>query len=187
MKQRLAICAIVVVTAACNSVPVAAQTESVSSVERIQVTDPRRLAAALEVLEKKHGLAISYEDPVYSAPSDISDTAIQPATGKIVKIHVPKGGVFNFEYITKNFKPEEDSQNLLKRMLTEYANHSPQLSCQPAISNRVRDGGSAWRKRRNMYRPNSGRFLVVEARVCKFLSQPLLLKRGADYASPSQP
>jgi hypothetical protein len=120
MKQRLAIFAIVVVTAACNSVPVAAQTESVSGEERIQVTDPRPLAAALEVLEKKHGLAITYEDTVYSAPSDISDAAIQPVTGKIVRIHVPKGGTFNFKYMTENGAPKEDSQALLRRMLTEY-------------------------------------------------------------------
>lgn len=122
MKQRLVVFGVVVMVAACHSVVVAQTTESVSSIERIQVNDPRPLAAALEVLEKKHGLAISYEDPVYSSPSDINDTAVQPATGKILRIHVPKGGAFNFEYAAENGKPREDSQTLLNRMLTEYAN-----------------------------------------------------------------
>src|SRR2546426_6553565 len=39
----------------------------------LSVQDPRPLAKAIEILEEKYGFVITYEDPRYTHPSEITD------------------------------------------------------------------------------------------------------------------
>jgi len=110
----------------CRCSPAAPQASGNSQItESIDVNDSRPLAAALQALEKKYGLAITYEDPVYANFSDLQDVT-PPVVGRPVvdtshRVFVPKGGEFHFHYAVENGKPVEDTHSLLRRMLTEYA------------------------------------------------------------------
>jgi hypothetical protein len=95
--------------------------------ETLSVADGRPVASALQVLEKKYGFVITYEDPEFTNPLDIQDvTAVVAAkhAGRVSdgrRILVPKGGAFQFHYAVDNGKPQEDTKTLLRRMVTEYA------------------------------------------------------------------
>jgi hypothetical protein len=174
MTLRQPVFAVLLIISVCRCVPAAAQTtESASGVAIIDINDPRPLLAALEILEKRHGLAISYEDPVYSASSDISDTAINPTSGKIFRIHIPRGGAFHFQYPVENGKPQEDTQTLLRRMLFEYANvGNPTFDLQEHVFER----GTRWHFPENL-RLSEWHVVPVKVRNKngQFVSQPPLL------------
>jgi hypothetical protein len=71
MKPSRVIFAIFVMIGACPYVLAGVQTaERPTAVQRIDVNDRRPLRAALKIFEERYGLAITYEDPVYSCSSD---------------------------------------------------------------------------------------------------------------------
>jgi len=64
------------------------------------VQDPRPLAKALEYLENLYGLPITYEDPPYVHPSQITDVTEQVRGGETMgrRILIPRGGSLSFSY-----------------------------------------------------------------------------------------
>lgn len=70
---------------------------------RIDISDPRPLKAALDVLERTLGVPINYEDPRFASSEDIVDvteqvqSAQQRAANPRIKIAVPKGGRLTLE------------------------------------------------------------------------------------------
>jgi putative peptidoglycan binding protein len=126
MKVQHVLFILIVEIAVGRCILAASQTGETNQVtESIQVSDNRPLAAALEALEKKYGLAITYEDPIYSHPSDIQDVtpllSIRPVTSTSHRLLVPKKATFRFQYVAGNGKPVEDTRSLIRRMLTEYS------------------------------------------------------------------
>lgn len=72
---------------------------------RLSVRDPRPLAKAVEVLEARSGLAVTYEDPLYVNEGEIADVApsvrkdfnrFRP--GEAPKVLIPKGGAVTVDY-----------------------------------------------------------------------------------------
>lgn len=64
------------------------------SSEQIVVRDPRPLAAAILILESRAGKPITYEDPPYLYPAEISTSPEGPL--------IPKGGTIDFSYNSEN-------------------------------------------------------------------------------------
>jgi hypothetical protein len=64
------------------------------------VEDPRPLAKALEYLENLYGLPITYEDPPYVHPSEITDATEQIRGGETMgrRILIPRGGSLSFSH-----------------------------------------------------------------------------------------
>jgi hypothetical protein len=93
--------------------------------ESIDVKGNRPIAEALKVLEKRYGFAITYEDPVYSNPSDLQDVTASVARSRSEhpsrRKFALKEGEIHFQYAIENGKPVEDTRSLIRRMLDEYA------------------------------------------------------------------
>lgn len=75
----------------------------------VAVNSPRPLADAVRVLERRHGVVITYEDPTYEDDSqtrDITDeirkTPWKPSEPRTI---VPRGGAFAFGYGIDNERP----------------------------------------------------------------------------------
>jgi len=88
------------------------------------VDDARPLAAAIELLEKRHGWVITYEDPPFVHDTDFSDATAKvrrdSQAGK-PRVLIPRGGPFVFDYaIPGNFDPPE-ARPVLEALVTAYA------------------------------------------------------------------
>jgi hypothetical protein len=153
-KALLAACALI---ATAGYIQVAAQT-----LENITVSDPRPIAAALEALERRYGLAITYEDPEYVYSSDLKDvTALVRKDGRsFPRVIVPKGGPFQFQYLVKDGKPLEETTILIRRLLTECATlGGPVFDVQQRATTR----GTEWHVIPVEVRDNQGRFVAKPA------------------------
>ncbi|HIJ73831.1 MAG TPA: hypothetical protein HPP83_07000 [Candidatus Hydrogenedentes bacterium] len=71
----------------------------------VDVNEPRPLAAAARVLETRHGLPISYEDPKYISEQDMSDATLSVrkdlhlyAAGEAPKVLVPRAAQLSATY-----------------------------------------------------------------------------------------
>jgi hypothetical protein len=71
----------------------------------LSIESGRPLAQAIQVLEAKYGLVITYEDPRYTHPSEIVDVTEKVRRNlnkfeldKAPRVFVPKGGQLSFEY-----------------------------------------------------------------------------------------
>ncbi len=76
------------------------------------VEDPRPLAKAAEYLEAVYGVPITYEDPPYAHPSEITDATALVRGGQTVgrRILIPRGGSLSFAY--ENM-PQPDKETAL--------------------------------------------------------------------------
>lgn len=85
---------------------------------KISVEDPRPVAKAITLLESRFGWVITYEDPRYINPADLSDVTEKVRRdlhkfkpGKAPKVLIPKGGTLDFEYLhNANSKTTRRSQ-----------------------------------------------------------------------------
>jgi hypothetical protein len=105
-------------------VEVAAQGQApAATVETLHFNGGRAMADTTEALQSKYALAITYEDPLFVAPSDMRDITAQvsrhPGDGH--RTFVPVGPPFQFQFLVKDGKAEEGPLDLLRRMVTEYA------------------------------------------------------------------
>lgn len=96
------------------------------TMESITVSDPRPVAAAIQELEQRYGLIISYEDPEYVFAGDLQDVTAAvrrdlDKPGPHPAVIVPRGPALHFAYPVSNGKPQEEMTALLARMLAEYA------------------------------------------------------------------
>jgi hypothetical protein len=73
----------------------------------LSAEDPRPLAAAIETLEVRSGVAITYEDPLYVNAGEIADVTDEVRRdldeykpGEAPKVLVPKGGTVSIDYDT---------------------------------------------------------------------------------------
>ena len=86
----------------------------VQTIGRVQVVDPRPLAAVIAELEKRHGRVVTYEDPIRVHPSDIADiTATVSRERRKGPVLIPKGGAFTFSYD----QPKDESDSSIAPML----------------------------------------------------------------------
>lgn len=72
---------------------------------KLSVEDSRPVVKAIEMLERKYGWVITYEDPRYAHDSDIVDTKLNIRkdlnnykSGETTKFLAPKGGTLEFKY-----------------------------------------------------------------------------------------
>lgn len=118
------------------------------------------VADALGTLREKYHLAISYEDPVYACPCDLTDvTSVRDAhvgrTGG-PKLIVPQREKLHFEYAELNGRPQEDVTPLLRRMLGEFAAHGGPVF---DVRERALPKGTEWNVVPLKARDNSGSFV----------------------------
>ena len=64
--------------------------------QEVSVDDPRPLSAALTVLQDLHGVAITYEDPVFSHPGDLVPRS---ELGSEDGLMIPRGGHLSVKYL----------------------------------------------------------------------------------------
>ena len=105
--------------------PAAAQTSESTmpaAMASINVDEHRPVAGALQILAKRHGFAITYEDPAYSHVSDLATLPRVSPRDVGVPVIVPKGGAFDFHYAIENGKPQEDTGTLIPPMRCEIMN-----------------------------------------------------------------
>jgi hypothetical protein len=88
----------------------------------VSVNDARPMAEAARVLERSLGRIITYEDPRYTHPTDVSDvTHLVRKDGGSQRVLVPSGGPFSFTYEVP--LPKASSErilDLLSSVVTEY-------------------------------------------------------------------
>lgn len=72
---------------------------------RLSAQDPRPLARAVEMLQEKSGVPVTYEDPLYVHGSEVADVtaavrrdAANFRAGKAPKVLIPKGGALAVDY-----------------------------------------------------------------------------------------
>lgn len=77
----------------------------VDSRMRLSVQDSRPLAKAIEVLQTRSGLAITYEDPLYVNDGEVADVTPKVRKdlnrfrpGEAPKVLIPKGGAVSIDY-----------------------------------------------------------------------------------------
>lgn len=99
----------------------AAQMTGTAMPQAITVSDPRPIAAALDILERKYHVAISYEDPEYTSPLDIQEDAHDRFRTDGRKYFYPRGGLLQFQYLEVGDEPQEGITALITRMLQQYA------------------------------------------------------------------
>jgi hypothetical protein len=147
---------------AANGVPILAQTPAVGSTSKvISVNDPRPLSKALEALEHEYWIPITYEDPEYVHLSDTQDVteAVSKHPENGVRVIIPKGGSFQFQYAIKNDKPQENIKSLIQRMLAEHAAQGgPIFDVQERLVKNQKNG-TEWHVIPVRFRNASGQFV----------------------------
>jgi hypothetical protein len=111
--------------------------------DQISVNDPRPVALAAEILEKKYGWIITYEDPPYAHESELVDVTEKVRRdsdkfkpGEAPKVFSPKGGDLTFEYsIDPVTKKPADSAVVVQQLLDAYA-----IAGNPGVFRLDRDG-----------------------------------------------
>jgi hypothetical protein len=91
---------------------------------KISVEDGRPVATAITMLEARFGWVITYEDPRYTNPGDISDVTEKVRRdlhkfkpGRAPKVLVPKGGPLVFEYDYSADSNQNPDPNLILEAL----------------------------------------------------------------------
>jgi hypothetical protein len=91
----------------------------------LSVSSGRPVATAAEMLEKRHGWAITYEDPLYVNDSELIDVTLEVRRdldkykpGEAPKVLVPKGGDLAFEY---DVEQATDPAAVVQQLLDAYA------------------------------------------------------------------
>jgi hypothetical protein len=111
--------------------------------ETVSVNDGRPVALAAEMLEKKYGSIITYEDPRYTHESELVDVTEsvrrdldQFKPGQAPRVFVAKGGELTFNYaIDPVSKKPVDSAVVVQQLLDAYA-----LAGNPGVFRLDRDG-----------------------------------------------
>lgn len=101
--------------------------------ESLSVNGNRPVALAAEILEKKYGWLITYEDPPYAHESDLVDVTEKVRRdldrfkpGHAPKVFVPKGGELAFDYLVDSAnKRPADSAVVVQELLDAYAVANP--------------------------------------------------------------
>ena len=97
--------------------------------ERLSVDDPRPVATAAEMLERKYGWIVTYEDPPYAHESDLVDVTNKVRRdldkykpGQAPRVFVPKGGKLELEYdIDAVTKKPVAADVVVQQLLDTYA------------------------------------------------------------------
>jgi hypothetical protein len=89
---------------------------------RVQVSDPRPLAAVILELETRHGRVVTYEDPVRVHTTDIADitSTVPPARRARPTIVIPKGGHFTFEYDPPSDQSDNSTTGMLQTLVRQF-------------------------------------------------------------------
>lgn len=93
--------------------------------ETLSVNDPRPVGAAMQMLERKYGVVITYEDPPYVHVTDIEDQTIPEwklAHPNGPRALIPKGGSLEITYQTPPgpVKPDE-IRSVIQKLLDAHA------------------------------------------------------------------
>ncbi len=87
---------------------------------RISVDDPRPMASAIEILEKRHGWVITYEDPPYVDPNEMSDVTQavrKDYDSQKPRVLVPRGGPFSVDYTIQSGALAPQEAGVLERVV----------------------------------------------------------------------
>jgi hypothetical protein len=90
----------------------------------IVVDDARRLSAVVHEFEKRHGVVVTYEDPLYMFSGDVVDVTSQVRRdGKTSpRILVPLAGPFQFDYEPADLQAPGGTASVLEKLLEAYGN-----------------------------------------------------------------
>jgi hypothetical protein len=89
----------------------------------IEVDDPRPLASTVAMLEGRHGVLVTYEDPLYLFSGEIADVTDQVRRdgGKSSRrVLVPLGGPFQFAYEGADLRSAVGTSSVLRKLLRVY-------------------------------------------------------------------
>lgn len=93
--------------------------------QTLSVNDPRPVTAAMEVLEGKHGMVITYEDPLYVHGTEIVDHTIpayKQANPFGHRALSPKGGSLEITYKTSpGLVRSDEIRQVIQRVLDDHA------------------------------------------------------------------
>lgn len=123
------LCLVTVVVVVMTIVAVSSSGMHKAATLYVSVSSGRPVAEAAEILEKRHGWAITYEDPLYVHESELRDVTLQVRRdldkykpGQAPKVFVPTGGDLAFEYnIDPATKQPGDSAAVVQQLLDAYA------------------------------------------------------------------
>jgi len=150
--------------------------------ESLAVNDPRPVALAADMLEKKYGWIITYEDPPHVHESELVDVTEKVRRdldkykpGQAPKVFVPKGGELAFRYeIDSVTKKPADSAAVVQQLLDAYA-----VSGHPGIFRLDRDGerlhiiGGAYKDKDGVLRARQS---VLDAKI----TMPAQVRNGLE-------
>jgi hypothetical protein len=96
---------------------------------KLSVKGARPVAEAIEMLEKKYGWVITYEDPRYAHESDLVDAALEVRRdldkykpGKVPPVFIPKGGTLEFTYdVASNTNLPANPVTVVQKLLNAQA------------------------------------------------------------------
>lgn len=112
------------------------------------------LPYVLDELEKRLGVPITYESPLYVCPEDIHQITLRTTPPR--KVWVVSDRTIHFQYATVNGKPKEDTTSLIRRLLREYADDGGAVF---DVRERMLPGGPEWNVIPLKARDQSGKFV----------------------------
>lgn len=95
---------------------------------RVQVDGYRPLSAAIDELEKRHGRAITYEDPFRESAGDMTDvTETFPSHQRVGnrRYYAPRGGAFTFTYAPGFDESDTGFERMLESLVAQYNRVGP--------------------------------------------------------------
>jgi hypothetical protein len=99
--------------------------KAAESTKSLSVDDPRPVAEAVLNLESLYGWAITYEDPRYVHPGELSDVTARARrdlhafpVGKAPKVIIPRGGTLSFNYpVNASSGVPDDPAGVMQRLI----------------------------------------------------------------------
>lgn len=125
IRLLLVLCLAITGTVIMTSFAVGGRSVQGVSKMKLSAQDPRPVAKAIEVLEAKYGLVITYEDPRYVHDSEIADVTRSVRedfdrfrTNEAPRVLIPKGGTLTIDYdVMLSTKQPVDPEMVVQQLL----------------------------------------------------------------------
>jgi hypothetical protein len=132
MRYKICIlsdCKAVLLLGALIAAAAVTQLSAAENVKNLSVDDPRPVAEAVLTLESLYGWAITYEDPRYAHPGEVSDITEKVRRdlrdfpmGKAPRVVIPRGGPLTVDYfVNAESGMPEDPAAVIQRVLDIHA------------------------------------------------------------------
>jgi hypothetical protein len=98
-----------------------ARSAAQSAKDYVAVDNPRPLAKAIEVLERRYGWIVTYEDPRVENSADLEDVTAAVRNSPGPRVLIPKGSAFTFVYDKPILENNAQAGPILAALLTTYS------------------------------------------------------------------